>query len=613
MTVIKDVGREGTLSSLAGVNDFALRIATVNGTGSASANGILFRALHRMGVPVSAKNVFPSNIQGMATFYEIRVNARGFTARSDRHDLVITMNPQSYADDLATVRPGGYVLYDADSELERHARRDDLNLLAVPFTQILRERSGDPRAAMLLRNIAYVGSAGALLGVDDGILAQLVTERFARKGALLDANLQALGAGADYVRTHFPHPLPIRVEPSGADSRRIIIDGNRATALGCLYAGATVAAWYPITPSTSIMDHFASYCRRYRVRDDGSRNYLIVQAEDELAALGMVVGASWNGARAFSATSGPGLSLMSELLGLAYYSEIPVVLFDVQRAGPSTGMPTRTQQADLLSAAFASHGDTKHILLFPADPHECFEFAARAFDVAERFQTPVIVLSDLDIGMNEWVVDELSWDDSYVPDRGRVLDATALSALERFSRYDDEDGDFVTPRTLPGVDDKAAYFTRGSGHERSGAYTEDPDRYRQVVDRLVRKHAAAVRLLPEPLIESRPGADLGVICMGSTALAVREAVERIAEQGIALDSLRVRAYPFDARVSAFLARHERCLVVEQDRDAQLAHLLSIETKVPPERLVSVTDYGGLPMTAAPIIAAVHEVLGREER
>jgi len=466
------------------VNDFAVKLANVNGTGSASANGLLMQAVFRMGVPVSGKNLFPSNIQGLPTWYEIRVNKDGYTARALDYDLMVAMNSQTYEHDVREVREGGYLLYDSSWPLDPSLHRDDITFIGVPLARMCNENFRDPRERILMKNIAYAGSIAALLNVDMGIVGQLLEEKFAGKKALRESNHKALSLGYDYATRNFECPLPFRLEKMDANGDKILIDGNTATALGCVYAGATVAAWYPITPSTSVMDAFKEFCETYR-RDPetGKNNYCIIQAEDELAAIGMVIGASWTGARAFTSTAGPGISLMNELLGLAYYAEIPAVVIDVQRVGPSTGMPTRTQQGDILECAFASHGDTRHILLFPSNPGECFELAVVAFDLAERFQTPVFMLTDLDIGMNDWVVPRLAWNDAYRPDRGRVLDAEELERISKFLRYTGEDENHVAARTLPGIHPKGAFFTRGSGHTKFGDYTEMPDDYQEVLDR----------------------------------------------------------------------------------------------------------------------------------
>ncbi|HEY1762346.1 MAG TPA: 2-oxoacid:acceptor oxidoreductase subunit alpha [Acidimicrobiales bacterium] len=596
------------------VNDFSVKLANVNGTGSASANSLLVQAIFRMGIPVSGKNLFPSNIQGLPTWYEIRVNGSGYTARALDYDLMVAMNAQTYAEDIADVHRGGYVLYDSSWPLDPDLERGDVTFLGVPLAAMCLENFKKPRERILMKNIAYAGAVVALVGIDLDIVAALLDETFSRNVALRDSNQRALHLGYDYAIENFACPLAFRLEPLRENDNSILIDGNTATALGCLYAGATVAGWYPITPATAVMDNFTKLCAKYRrvkVESDDpnepatyKNNYLIIQAEDEIASIGMVLGAGWSGARAFTSTSGPGISLMSELLGLGYYTEIPAVVIDVQRVGPSTGMPTRTQQGDILMCAYASHGDTKHILLFPANPHECFEFAVQSFDLAERFQTPVFMLSDLDIGMNDWVVPKLTWDDSFVPDRGRVLHDKELAEIAEFFRYANEDEEFVTPRTLPGSDSKGAYFVRGSGHDKYGRYTEIPDQYQEVIDRLKLKHAAAAIHVPAPVVERREGATIGVITIGSCDLAVREALDELGDQGVVADFLRVRGFPFVEDVRAFVEGHGRCFIVEQNRDAQLRSLISIETGVAIERMSSVLAYGGFPLSAQQVVDSI---------
>lgn len=587
------------------VNDFAIKLANVNGTGSASANGLLMQAIFRMGIPVSGKNLFPSNIQGLPTWYEIRVNKDGYTARSLDYDLMVAMNAQTYERDIQEVRRDGYVLYDSSWPLERSLLREGITFLPIPLAEMCNARFRNPRERTLMKNISYVGALVAFLGIDMQIVEDLLAEKFAGKKTLRDSNSAALHIGYEYSTKHFECPLPFHLQKMDANSEKILIDGNTAAALGCVYAGATVAAWYPITPSTSVMDAFRQFCEKYR-RDPatGRNNYLILQAEDELAAIGMVIGASWNGARAFTATSGPGISLMNELIGLAYYSEVPAVVIDVQRVGPSTGMPTRTQQGDLMECAYASHGDTKHILLFPAHPAECFEFALKSFDLAERFQTPVVMLSDLDIGMNDWVVPRLTWDDSYRPDRGRVLSKEDLERLAEFYRYSDEDENHVTPRTIPGVHIKGAYVARGSGHTKLGTYTETPDEYQQVVDRLARKHKAAANDVPLPEIYDERRSAVGVITLGSCDAAVREGIDLLSHKGIEADYMRIRGFPFHKSVEEFLYAHDICFVVEQNRDAQLRSLLTLETCVPKNRLRSILVYGGFPLSARHVVDAI---------
>jgi 2-oxoglutarate ferredoxin oxidoreductase subunit alpha len=587
------------------INDFAIKLANVNGTGSASANGLIMQAIFRMGIPVSGKNLFPSNIQGLPTWYEIRVNKDGHTARALDYDLMIAMNAQTYSRDIQEIRSGGYVLYDSSWPLDRSLYREDVQFLPVPLAQMCNEHFKDPRERVLMKNIAYAGCLVAMLNIDMSIVENLLSEKFVGKKKLKESNHVALNIGFEYSRNHFECPLPFHLSKMDANDDKILIDGNTAAALGCIYAGATVAAWYPITPATSVMDAFKAFCEKYR-RDPntGRNNYCILQAEDELAAIGMVIGAGWNGARAFTSTAGPGISLMNELLGLAYYSEIPAVLIDVQRVGPSTGMPTRTQQADLMECAYASHGDTKHILLIPGNPAECFEFAVMSFDLAERFQTPVIMLSDLDIGMNDWVAPRLTWDDGYRPDRGRVLSESDLRDLATFYRYTGEDRNHVSPRTLPGVHVNGAYVTRGSGHNKFGSYTETPQEYQEVLDRLLRKHQAACEHVPLPAIMKVPGAKFGVITIGGCDPAVREALDILAERETPADYLRIRGFPFHKSIEAFLYEHDLCFIVEQNRDAQLRSLLTLETCVPKNRLRSVLSYGGFPLSSRDVVEGI---------
>ena len=592
-------------------NDFVIKIANVNGTGSASANGLLMKAIFRMGIPVVGKNFFPSNIQGLPTWFEIRVSREGYLARSGRVDITVAMNAQTYARDLADVSPGGYLLYDSTWPLDKQLTRDDVTLIGIPLAQMVNEQFENIRARILMKNVCYLGALAALLDLDMRVLEELLKETFADKQKLVAGNLKAIELGYQYAKQHCDCPLPLRLEPMNATAGHIMVDGNTLAALGCVYAGATVGAWYPITPSTSLMDAFKEFCERYRVDPEtGKQRYCIVQAEDELAAIGMVLGAGWNGARAFTPTSGPGLSLMNEFIGFAYYAEIPAVIFDVQRVGPSTGMPTRTQQADLLFAAYASHGDTRHVLLFPADPAECFHMAVAAFDLAERLQTPVMVLSDLDIGMNDWMVPKLSWDEDYVPDRGKVYSQEQLRDMRVFHRYTDSDGDGIAYRSLPGVHPGGAYFTRGSGHNRRGAYTEDADEYQDVLDRLRHKHDTAKALVPAPVVHSKKGVKTGIVSIGSCDAAVREALDILAREGTEVNYLRVRGFPFNREVEEFVERHEHLFVVEQNRDAQLKALLLLETNVERRKLTSILHYGGMPMDSRCIVSGISEALAK---
>ncbi len=587
------------------VNDFAFKIATANGTGSASANGLIMQAIFRMGIPVTGKNVFPSNIQGLPTWYEIRVSKDGYTARTPHFDLMVALNAATYAKDVAEVRPGGWLLFDSSWPLDDKLKRPDVTYLGVPLAELCNGAFKGVRERILMKNIAYAGALAALVGIDTEVIRALTQEKFSKKPALLASNDTAIALGYNYAKDHFQCPLPIRLERMDETKDKILIDGNTAAGLGCVFGGATVGAWYPITPSTSMMEGFKGFCQKYRVDKETKKNrYAIIQAEDELAAVGMVIGASWAGARAFTPTSGPGISLMNEFIGLAYYSEVPAVIFDVQRTGPSTGMPTRTQQGDLMLCAYASHGDTRHICIYPADPKEAFEFAAKSFDLAERFQTPVFVLTDLDIGMNDWMVPKLTWDDTYRPDRGKVLSAEELESAKSFYRYLDIDGDGVPQRSLPGVHPKGAYFTRGSGHNKFGAYTEDSDEYQEVLDRVNRKIQNAAKALPAPIIRKTPGAKMGLITVGGCHAACMEALDLLAKDGIHLDYMRVRGFPFGDEVQQFLADHEVHFVVEQNRDAQLRSLLMLDTGTPITKLESVRYYAGFPMSAHHVISGV---------
>jgi 2-oxoglutarate ferredoxin oxidoreductase subunit alpha len=594
---------------MTGINDFVVKFATVNGSGSASANGIFAKTLFRMGIPVSPKNIFPSNIQGLPTWYEVRVSEAGHLARRDGIDLMVAMNPQSYKEDAAEIVPGGWLLY--DSTLPRVWPRGDIKVLGVPIAEMCAKRWADPRQRQLFKNMVYVGALSALLDIDLKVLEATVADQLKGKEKLVAANMEAVALGRDYAAGQFECPLPIRVRACQMTKGKILVSGNDAAGLGAIYAGATVCAWYPITPSTSLAEAYEKYAKRLRVSKDGRRLYGIVQAEDELAAIGVAIGAGWNGARAFTATSGPGISLMSEFLGLAYFAEVPVVLFDIQRGGPSTGMPTRTQQSDILSCAYASHGDTKHVLLFPANPTECFSLGAEAFDLAERLQTPVIVMSDLDIGMNEWVTEPFAWDDRRVHDRGKVLDADTLEKFKEvkgrdWGRYQDVDGDAIPYRTLPGTHPtKGAFFTRGTSHDENARYTEDGRIHARVIDRIRRKFDTAATLVPKPEITIRDkSGTTGLIYFGANAPAVREALDLLEREGIKINALRLKAFPFTRDVAAFCAAHERVFVVEQNRDAQMRSLLMTEAGVPGQKLVPALNYDGMPMTAAFVRSAV---------
>ncbi|MGI9225918.1 MAG: 2-oxoacid:acceptor oxidoreductase subunit alpha [Woeseiaceae bacterium] len=596
---------------MAGINDVVIKIATVNGTGSASANGLLRKAIFRMGIPVVGKNYFPSNIQGLPTWYEIRVTKDGYQCRSDRVDVMVAMNAQTYAKDMGDVIPGGWLVYDSTWPRSSLLNRDDINVIGIPLSRMCNEHFDGVRTRILMKNIAYVGVIAALLDIDLDVIKSLLEETFAEKDHLIASNMEAIHLGYDFTDANFSCPLPPKVEQMDATGNHVVIDGNTASALGCVYAGATVGAWYPITPSTSLMDGFRAFCARYRIDpESGKRTYAIIQAEDELAAIGMVLGASWVGARAFTPTSGPGISLMSEFIGFGYYAEIPAVIFNVQRTGPSTGMPTRTQQSDILCCAYASHGDTKHVLLFPADPHECFTMAPLAFDLADRLQTPVMVLSDLDIGMNDWMVPEFEWDEDYVHDRGKVLSAEDLEEMEAFYRYLDVDGDAIPYRTLPGTHPKGSFFTRGSGHTKLGAYTENAHDYQEVIDRLTEKWETARKLVPEPELVYSKFNKAAILTFGSGNGACKEALDRLDKRNIGLNYCRVKAFPFSGSVRNFIDKHEVVYVVEQNRDAQLRALLILDSEAPPDKLVSLLHYNGMPLTAGFVVNRILEEISK---
>jgi 2-oxoglutarate ferredoxin oxidoreductase subunit alpha len=596
---------------LEAINDFVVKFANVNGSGSASANQLFAKAILRMGVPVASRNIFPSNIQGLPTWFEVRVSEAGHLGRRGGVDLMVAMNPQTWDQDVKSLEPGGYLFYDATKPMPLAKFRDDIEIVGMPLTEICNREYTDARQRQLFKNIIYVGALSALLDMDVAVIETLIGEQFRGKDKLIQPNLHALQMGRDYALQHLKCPLGLRLRRSDAVGGRVYLEGNSAAALGAIYGGATVCAWYPITPSSSLAEAFARHCRRYRVDPATQKNrFAILQAEDELASIGMVIGAAWNGARAFTATSGPGISLMQEFLGLAYFAEIPAVIFDVQRGGPSTGMPTRTQQADILSCAYASHGDTKHVLLFPEDPRECFEMAAQAFDLADRLQTPIFVMLDLDIGMNDWLCEPLQWDDSRRMDRGKVMTAAELEAGKEFGRYLDVDGDGIPYRTYPGTHpSRGAFFTRGTTKNRYARYSEEGPDYVENMERLLKKFETAKTLVPRPVPRpARQGTRQGVLYFGSTTPALREALEALEAEGIHLDALRLRAFPFAKEVTDFVAAHEQVFVVEQNRDAQLRVLLVNEAGIDPAKLVPVLHYDGTPITARFIIRALAEKL-----
>ena len=586
------------MSNIKSTNEFVIKFANVNGSGSASANQMFAKGVFRSGVPVSPKNIFPSNIQGLPTWFEVRVSEKGYLGRREGVDIVVAMNPQSYNQDLMELNSGGYLLY--DSSWKRDFKRTDINVIEIPLTKLCVEEFSNPKQRLLFKNIVYVGALSYLLNMDKEIYEILIKEQFKGKEKLIDPNVKALNLGYDYARENLKEICEIKIETSDKTKGMILTSGNDASGLGCVYGGATVCAWYPITPSTSLAEAFTDYSEKLRVEEETNKNkYAIIQAEDELAAVGMAIGANWNGARGFTATSGPGISLMSEFIGLAYFAEVPLVLFDIQRGGPSTGMPTRTQQSDVLSCAYASHGDTKHVLLIPSDPKECFEFAAEAFDLADRIQTPVIVLSDLDLGMNDWTCPEFKWDDTKLFDKGKVLHGKDLEEIENFGRYLDVDGDGIPYRTYPGAHpEKGAYFTRGTSHDEYAKYTEDGVVNARNLSRLLKKYQTASELVPNPIFKQETNSSsIGVIYYGSTEASMQEALDLLHEEGVILDAMRLRAFPFNLEVWEFIEDHDLLFIVEQNRDGQMRTLIMAEGGIIPDKLVSVLCFDGQPITA----------------
>ncbi len=596
------------------VNDLVVKFANVNGTGSASANNLFAKALFRMGLSVSPKNIFPSNIQGLPTWYEVRVNDKGYLGRRDGVDIMVSVNPQSMAKDVREVVPGGYFVYDNTKPLDLRLMRNDIDFIGIPLTQICLDEYKDARQRQLFKNVIYVGAMAALINIDFSVLTDLIADQFKGKEKLIAPNIHALELGFQYAKRHFSCPLHLSLE-SRPMSNQILVEGNAACGLGAVYGGATMAGWYPITPSTSVVEAFETYCKRMRIDPgSGKKNFAIVQAEDELAAMGMVIGASWNGARAFTATSGPGISLMSEFLGLAYFAEIPAVLIDVQRAGPSTGMPTRTQQSDVLACAYASHGDTKHVLVFPSTPKECFDMTAQAFDLAEQLQTPIIMLTDLDLGMNDNMSDPFEWDEDRQYQRGKVFSAEELENMqERFGRYVDLDGDGIPYRTYPGTHpSKGAFFTRGTSRDEYAVYTEDGSLYVENMERLLKKFETAKAYVPAPEITNAPTkTKVGIVHYGTSMHATLEALDLLAEQGIVADACRIRAFPFADEIVAFIENHDQVFLVEQNRDAQMRSLLVNECDLDPKHINKILHYDGMPVTARFIADQVSAVVGQQ--
>ena len=583
------------------VNDFVIKFANVNGSGSASANLMFAKTIFRMGIPVSPKNIFPSNIQGLPTWYEIRVNKDGYTARRDGVDCLIALNPQTYQSDLKELVKGGYLIY--DSTMARKFPRKDINVIGIPMASICAEHYDDPRQRQLFKNIICLGALSVLFKIDISVLKGLIKEEFQKKPKLIEPNIHALGLGRKYAQENLSSDFDLQLKFMHQKSKKIMIQGNEASGLGCIFAGATVASWYPITPSTSLAEAFEKYLHMFRSDSEGNIKGAVVQAEDELSAIGMAIGANWNGARAFTATSGPGVSLMSEFLGLAYFAEIPLVLFNIQRGGPSTGMPTRTQQSDILSSAYASHGDTKQILLFPSDPRECFEMSIDAFDIAERLQTPVIFMSDLDIGMNDWVVDELSYNDKHNFDRGKILSAKDLDSIEMWGRYLDIDGDGIPYRTIPGTHpSKGSFFTRGTSHDAFAGYTEDGRINAENLLRITKKFDKSTKYLPKSIRKNTKNkTDVGLIYFGSTAPAVDEAIDYLSEEGYDINKIRIRSFPFDRALEKFISENNHLFVLEQNRDAQMKFLISNELEIDINQFVSILNFDGSPLTAKFIV------------
>jgi len=579
-------------------NKFVIKFANVNGSGSASANQLFAKGIFRSGITVSPKNIFPSNIQGLPTWFEVRVSERGYQGRREKIDIMIAMNPQSYSQDVEEINSGGYLLY--DSSWKRDFGRTDINVLEIPLTRLCLKEFSNSKQRFLFKNIVYVGALSSLLGIEKNIYEVLIEEQFKGKEKLIQPNVKALNLGFNFAEKNLKDKCGIKVEKSNKTDGMILTSGNDAAGLGCLYGGATVCAWYPITPSTSLAESFTSYCEKLRIESKSDKNkFAIIQAEDELAAIGMAIGANWNGARGFTATSGPGISLMSEFLGLAYFAEVPLVVFDIQRGGPSTGMPTRTQQSDVLTCAYASHGDTKHVLLIPSTPKECFDFSIEAFDLADRFQTPVIVLSDLDLGMNDWTTPEFQWDDSKEYDRGKVLSREDLENSDTWGRYIDVDGDGIPYRTYPGTHpEKGAYFTRGTSHDEKAKYTEDGKVNAENLSRLLRKYQTASELVPRPEFNQDSNTStIGVIYFGSTEASMKETLDMLEKDGIALDAMRLRAFPFNLEVWEFIEDHDLLFIVEQNRDGQMRTLIMAEGGIVPDKLVSILCFDGQPISA----------------
>ncbi|MCF6287628.1 MAG: 2-oxoacid:acceptor oxidoreductase subunit alpha [Proteobacteria bacterium] len=598
------------MNKITATNDFVILFANINGSGSASANNLFAKAIFRLGIPVSAKNIFPSNIQGLPTWFEVRISEKGYLGRRAGYDFVVATNGQTLVKDYNELDTGGYFFYDSSRLLPDTLQRDDITEIAIPLTKICNENYTNPRLRQIFKNIIYVGALAYLFDMEFSVFADSIKSQFAKKAKLIEPNINALELGYNYAKEHYQDVCSLNIHRRDLNGDKIMMEGNAATGLGAVYAGVTVAGWYPITPSTSVIEAYEKYCRQFRIdATTGKNKFAIVQAEDELAAIGIVIGAAWNGARSFTATSGPGVSLMSEFLGLAYFAEIPVFLVDIQRSGPSTGMPTRTQQSDILSSAYLSHGDTKNVLLFPANPTECFTMTVQGLDLAERLQTPILMMSDLDLGMNTHLTDKIQWDDAQVWDRGKVLSHDQLeNNKERWGRYLDVDGDGIAYRTIPATHPtKGSYFTRGSSHDEYAAYTEDGDIYAQGMQRLLKKWDTAKTLVPKAEIQTNNN-PMGIIYYGTSSYAISEANDILQQHGKEFDKMCIKAFPFGQEVEEFLNAHDTVFIIEQNRDAQMKTLLVNELQVSPQKFIPVLNIDGLPITAQYIADVIIDAL-----
>lgn len=593
------------------LNNFLIRFANVNGTGSASANALFSKAVFRMGIPVSAKNIFPSNIQGLPTWFDVRISEKGYLARREEIDFVVAVNPQSFEADMKNVKPGGYFMYDSTKSFNKEIFRTDITIIGIPMMQLCMDNFENPRHQQLFKNIVYIGALAALMNIDLAVIHALLEEKFSRKPKLVPPNVKAIQLGYDFAQANYKHPIELSLEVRDLNQGKIEVDGNTAVALGAIYAGASVAAWYPITPSTSVVQQFEKFAKKYRIDPEtGKNNFAIVQAEDELAAIGMAIGGGWNGARSFTSTSGAGISLMNEFIGFSYFAEIPVVLVNVQRGGPSTGMPTRTQQGDIISTAYASHGDTKHIMVFPSTPKECFDFTVTAFDFAERFQTAVFVMSDLDLGMNNHLSDEFTWDDTFEYDRGKVITAKELDEIKDWGRYLDIDGDGIPYRSIPGTHpSKGAFMTRGTSKNEYAKYTESSDEYIINMERLEKKwQTASKEAIPPDIHIEGEEINIGLAYYGTSDQATLEARDALQEQGIKVNLMKINSFPFHQDVINFIDQHEKVFVVDQNRLGQMRTLLINELEIDPKKLTPVLNYNGYPLSVKDVFNPVNDAM-----